>query len=101
MQEISDTVAEADWEGDVRGALIETHANRKELEAKVNTGRARQRYLEHLAKSQEGDADEDERCCTLCRNDFTRGYITQWYVMFGLSEVASDRFSRQQRARFL
>lgn len=53
------------------------------LEMKINTGRARHRYLEHLAKSKEDgamDEDEDDSCCILCKCDFTRGFITQWYI---------------------
>ncbi|KAH9943662.1 SNF2 family N-terminal domain-containing protein [Amylocystis lapponica] len=83
LQEISDTVAEADWEGDVRDAITTAQAEQNELDAKINTGKARQRYLDHLAKSQEeGIVDEDDRCCVLCGNEFTRGYITQCAHVF-------------------
>ena len=48
---------------------------------KVNTGKARHRYLEHLAKSQgEGTMDSEEETCILCKCNFERGYITQWYA---------------------
>lgn len=81
LQEISDTVTEITWEGDVRVAIASARADQTDLDAKINTGRARQRYLDHLAKSQkEGDVDQDDRCCVLCRCEFSRGYITQWCV---------------------
>lgn len=53
-----------------------------ELEGKINTNRARQRFLNHLAKNKEdGMMDEDDECCILCRCEFKRGYITAWYVL--------------------
>jgi E3 ubiquitin-protein ligase SHPRH len=61
--------------------MVQHQADLTELEVKINTNRARQRYLEHLAKAQgEGNVDEDEGTCILCKCEFTRGYITQWYV---------------------
>ena len=46
----------------------------------MNTTRARQHYLDNLVDNHdELDSDEDDRVCILCRCDFTRGYITQWY----------------------
>jgi E3 ubiquitin-protein ligase SHPRH len=79
LQEISDSVAEVTWESTVDAALQESAAEQNELEAKINTSRARQRYLEHIAQNkEEGDDDEDEKCCILCRCEFVRGYITQW-----------------------
>ncbi|KAI0920308.1 hypothetical protein AcV5_010081 [Taiwanofungus camphoratus] len=83
LQEISDTVTEITWEGDVRVAIASARADQTDLDAKINTGRARQRYLDHLAKSQkEGDVDQDDRCCVLCRCEFSRGYITQCAHVF-------------------
>jgi E3 ubiquitin-protein ligase SHPRH len=79
LQEISDSVAEVTWESTIDVALQESAAERNELEAKINTSRARHRYLEHLAQNKEdGDEDEDEGTCILCRCDFVRGFITQW-----------------------
>lgn len=83
LQEISDTVAEVEWEGLAATALHQHETDKAELEAKINTARARQRYLEHLARSQEdGTMDEDQEVCILCRSEFLRGYITSWYVFF-------------------
>jgi E3 ubiquitin-protein ligase SHPRH len=80
LQEISDSVTEITWETTLADALTDSTTERKELEAKINTTRARQRYLEHLAKNKDdGVVDEDEDCCILCRCDFTRGFITQWW----------------------
>ncbi|KAI0350953.1 hypothetical protein OH77DRAFT_1411940 [Trametes cingulata] len=78
LQEISDTVAEAEWEGDVRGAINESRQQQVVLETKINAARARQRYMDNLSKShEEGTLDEDDRTCILCKCDFIRGYITQ------------------------
>lgn len=83
LQEISDSVAEVTWESTIGVALQESAAERNELEAKINTSRARQRYLEHLAQNKEAgddDDDDDEGSCILCRCEFIRGFITQWCV---------------------
>jgi E3 ubiquitin-protein ligase SHPRH len=81
LQEISDSVAEVEWVGDVSNAIKECRAQQVELETKVNTNRARQRYLDHLAKNKEdGAMDEDEDTCILCKCEFVRGFITQWYA---------------------
>lgn len=81
LQEISDSVAEVTWEGALEDAIQECVTERTALAAKINTDRARQRYLEHLAKNKdEGVVDEDEETCILCRCDFNRGFITQWYA---------------------
>lgn len=83
LQEISDSVTEVTWESTIQVALQESAAERNELEAKINTSRARHRYLEHLAQNKEdGDEDEDEESCILCRCDFVRGYITQCAHIF-------------------
>ncbi|OJT14448.1 hypothetical protein TRAPUB_9026 [Trametes pubescens] len=78
LQEISDTVAEALWEGDVQDAIKDIREQQGVLETKINTARARQRYMDNLSTSHEaGTMDEDERSCILCKCDFIRGYITQ------------------------
>ncbi|KAI8992837.1 SNF2 family N-terminal domain-containing protein [Trametes punicea] len=78
LQEISDTVAEATWEGDMRDAIKELREQQAVLETKINTARARQRYMDNLSKShEEGTMDEDDRTCMLCKCEFIRGYITQ------------------------
>ena len=62
-------------------AIQQNNAQAEELEAQIKTGRARQRYLEHLAKSQhDGAIDEDDESCVLCKCEFEKGYITQWYA---------------------
>ena len=81
LQEISDTVAEAEWEDSVHVTLQQREADKAALEVKINTNRARKRYLEHLGKAQgDGTLEEDEELCILCKCEFTRGYVTQWYV---------------------
>lgn len=82
LQEISDSVAEVTWDEPTVGAAIEVSTTKKvELDTKINTARARHRYLDNLAQNRDGDKmDEDETECVLCRCEFTRGYFTQWYV---------------------
>ncbi|EPQ55612.1 hypothetical protein GLOTRDRAFT_75757 [Gloeophyllum trabeum ATCC 11539] len=85
LQEISDSVAEPTWEGTVHDALCEARNAEKELRTPITTGKARQRYLEHLAKmsgDNSGCKDEDDEVCILCRCEFTRGYITQCAHMY-------------------
>lgn len=46
LQEISDSVREAEWGGvGVELALRKNSATQAELERKINTGRARQRFV--------------------------------------------------------
>ena len=81
LQEISDSVTDAEWEeATVAIALQASLTERTALETKMNTTRARQRYLDNLVNNHdELDPDEDDKACILCRCQFTRGYITQWY----------------------
>ncbi|GJE89122.1 hypothetical protein PsYK624_052160 [Phanerochaete sordida] len=83
LQEVSDTVADIEWEGQIAEAIERNVYETEELDVNVNTGKARQRYLEHLAKSQgEGTMDSDEESCILCKCEFERGYITQCAHVF-------------------
>lgn len=77
LQEISDTVAEVQWEGSIAGAMEATELDNANCEARINTRRARQRYLEHLAEGGSG-VDNEDAVCILCQCDFSRGFITQW-----------------------
>lgn len=81
LQEISDSVVQAEWDGPVEIAIAEEVAKNKALDTKLAVGRSRQRYLANLVQSKGKMDDEDEDdACTLCKCEFTRGYITQWYV---------------------
>ncbi|KAF8153782.1 SNF2 family N-terminal domain-containing protein [Crassisporium funariophilum] len=84
LQEISDSVAEAEWEEEsLIAALQACELDRAGLEAKINTTRARQRYLDNLVSNQDDEAvDDDDKACILCRCEFTRGYITQCAHVF-------------------
>lgn len=83
LQEVSDTVADIEWEGHVSEAIQQNEEETNKLDVKINTGRARQRYLDHLAKSQdEGTLDSEEESCILCKCEFKRGYITQCAHVF-------------------
>ena len=81
LQELSDTVADAVWDGSVEAAIQENNAEAASLEVKIATGKTRQRYLDYLAKSQGEGGMEEEEACILCKCEFERGYITQWYVV--------------------
>ncbi|KAH9068111.1 SNF2 family N-terminal domain-containing protein [Lactarius deliciosus] len=70
LQEISDSVRDAEW------------GDEAELERKINTGRARQRFLAHLSEAQDAGEGEVEEGCILCGNEFIRGYITQCAHVF-------------------
>ncbi len=87
LQEISDSVVVATWEGSVDDAIQESIQESTTLDAKINTNRARYRYMLHLAKRREqGQIDEDEETCILCRMEFIRGFITPWYVSVKFSK---------------
>ena len=54
----------------------------------MNMTRTRQPYLDILVNSyDELESDEDDRACILCRCDFTRGFITQWYATLFLCQI--------------
>ncbi|KAI1790830.1 SNF2 family N-terminal domain-containing protein, partial [Ganoderma leucocontextum] len=78
LQEISDTVAEAEIETTLLDTMGELRRQQTQLDTKINAARARQRYMDNLSKShEEGTMDEDDKTCILCKCDFIRGYITQ------------------------
>ncbi|KAJ7180438.1 SNF2 family N-terminal domain-containing protein [Mycena filopes] len=83
LQEISDAVADVDFENTAAQALLECANEQRDLAAKINTNRARQRYLDHLSKDKvNGEKDEDDETCILCKCDFIRGFITQCAHVF-------------------
>lgn len=86
LQEISDSVTDAVWEeATIAMALQASLVERTTLETKMNMTRARQRYLDNLVNNHdELDEEEDDRACILCRCEFTRGFITQWYATLSL-----------------
>ncbi|KAF8512949.1 SNF2 family N-terminal domain-containing protein [Hysterangium stoloniferum] len=74
LQELSDTVREAEWDGNVRVAIEVSKAEEDALVTTINRKRAQGRHLRTIAKDQEeGDLEED---CVLCRSDFSVGLIT-------------------------
>ena len=92
LQEISDSVTDAVWEeATIAMALQASLAERTTLETKMNMTRARQRYLDNLVNNHdELDEEEDDRACILCRCEFTRGFITQWYATLSLCRFPCD-----------
>ncbi|KAH6907324.1 SNF2 family N-terminal domain-containing protein [Coprinopsis sp. MPI-PUGE-AT-0042] len=85
LQEISDSVAEVEWEEPTLELAIQSCiTNRADHDAKINMNRARHRYLVNLvAGTKDGEsAEEEENVCILCRCDFIRGFITQCAHIF-------------------
>ncbi|KAF4586100.1 hypothetical protein EYR38_010373 [Pleurotus pulmonarius] len=79
LQEISDSVAQPTIETTLPDTIHAIEVELQELDAKINTSKARHRYLAHLAEAgnvQPEDDDDDDRACILCRHDFIRGFIT-------------------------
>ncbi|KAJ6504820.1 SNF2 family N-terminal domain-containing protein [Mycena vitilis] len=83
LQEISDAVGGVDFEGTAAQALVECATAQRDFAVKINTNRARQRYLDHLSKDKgSGERDEDEETCILCKCEFICGFITQCAHVF-------------------
>lgn len=78
LQEISDSVTEVEYDGVLSDVIETARAEQTDLDIRINTGWARQRYLDHLTTSQEDGSNDDENCCILCRCEFSRGHITPW-----------------------
>ncbi|KAK0216540.1 SNF2 family N-terminal domain-containing protein [Armillaria nabsnona] len=75
LQEISDSVTQVTWEKTFDEAVQECEAEKATLEDRLKTSRARQRYLDNLAKDRDEAKDIDDEC-VLCGCDFERGFIT-------------------------
>ncbi|KAF9447638.1 hypothetical protein P691DRAFT_671107 [Macrolepiota fuliginosa MF-IS2] len=77
LQEISDSVIQAEWDGSIDESIAEEVAKHKQLDVKILAGRSRQRYLANLVQNKgKMDEDDDDDTCTLCKCEFVRGYIT-------------------------
>ena len=57
LQELSDTVMDAEWEGHVIGAINQTKAEEDALVTTINLKRAQGRHLTNISKEQE-DVEE-------------------------------------------
>ena len=104
LQEISDSVAEVEWEDPLANAIQEVVVHRAELDVKINTNRARHRYLVNLVNNKAGpqEADGEENVCILCRCDFIRGFITHWYgSLFSCFKFPAHQSSNGQCTHFL
>ncbi|KAL5520312.1 hypothetical protein ACEPAG_9526 [Sanghuangporus baumii] len=75
LQELSDTVRDVEWEGSVDDAINKSHEDEERIEREIIKQQARRRYLKNLAEN--GDQDEEDRTCILCRCEFVRGFMTQ------------------------
>lgn len=97
LQEISDSVVDVEWEDSVTAALELCQAEKVELDTKINTTRARHRYLVNLAgdNGDESDDGDSDQSCILCRCDFTRGFITHWCVISSTYSSKSTNLYRQ------
>ena len=67
--------------------MLECKAEQDELGTKLKANRARQRYLDHLA--QDSMDEDEEEGCILCKCEFIRGFITQWFRPFPTSSDES------------
>ncbi|KIJ47249.1 hypothetical protein M422DRAFT_249098 [Sphaerobolus stellatus SS14] len=75
LQELSDTVMDAEWEGYIQEAIDATKAEEDALVTNINLKRAQGRHLENISKEQQEDMEE-ARECTFCQSTFTVGLIT-------------------------
>ncbi|KAJ3552362.1 hypothetical protein NP233_g12900 [Leucocoprinus birnbaumii] len=83
LQEISDSVVQAEWEGPIGEAITEELAKNRALDLKVRAGRSKQRYLANLVQNKgKMDDDDEDDTCTLCKCEFVRGFITQCAHIF-------------------
>ena len=99
MQEISDSVGEAQRDDVDVGLALQIQRNaatQAELDRRIITGRARQRYvcttlfsvllsetssrvqLNHLFEEQDTEKSEENERCILCDGELVSGYITRW-----------------------
>lgn len=76
LQELSDTVREAEWDGDLAVAIANTHTEEVAFNEGINKYHARQRYLQNLTSND--DEEDEDNTCILCKCDFVRGFVTQW-----------------------
>ena len=78
LQEISDSVIPAKWEGSIDDVIRDEADRQETLDAKIRAGRSKQNYLSDLVQ---GEDDDDEEICVLCKCEFVRGFITSWFVL--------------------
>lgn len=77
LQQMSDNVGEVNLTQDAPSAHLQDQINKEiRLEAIINQKRGRQRYLESLWKSTNQSADDAERICTICQNEYKLGSWT-------------------------
>lgn len=79
LQQLSDSVVDVQWEGNVVDAINEAVEESNRYEDQIKRDSARYRYLNYMAQTKESEEEEEEdKLCILCRCEFKRGYITQW-----------------------
>lgn len=76
LQELSDSVRPAEWEGAAANALVQARTEEEIIKKRINKHQARRRYLKNLVDGEE--EEEEDKMCVLCRSEFTRGFMTQW-----------------------
>lgn len=79
LQEISDSVNQAKWEGSIDDVIRDEVDKQEALDVKIRAGRSKQKYLSNLVQGK--DDDDAEETCTLCKCEFVRGFITSWFVL--------------------
>ncbi|KAF5351852.1 hypothetical protein D9756_007728 [Leucocoprinus leucothites] len=83
LQEISDSVIQAEWEGSIETAIRDEITKHRALDMKIRAGRSKQRYLANLVQNKgKMDEGDEEDTCTLCKCEFVRGFITQCAHIF-------------------
>jgi E3 ubiquitin-protein ligase SHPRH len=74
LQDISDSVAEVEWEGSLVDAIRIAETERLAVEGKITTGIGRARYLENLTEDKVAtngveNPDDDDKDCIICREE--------------------------------
>jgi len=78
LQEISDSVIPAKWEGSIDDVIRDKTDTQQTLDVRIRAGLSKQKYLSDLVQS---EGDDDEEICILCKCEFVRGFITSWFVL--------------------
>lgn len=78
MQQLSDSVVDVEWEGNVLDAINEVVEEVQQFDDTIKRDAARYRYLDYMAQTKDFQSEEEDKLCILCRCEFKRGFITQW-----------------------
>jgi len=62
LQEISDTVVDVVWDGDIRNAIVSSTEEENTLSQSINLKRGQSRHLLNISKDQDGGDTEEGKC---------------------------------------